>query len=471
MSTHFPALTSPGSSNPASFDKLSPPLVPKPTPLPPSPLQFPRLIQKGALYKRIEVFSTPPPFKVPSLTPSKSASLAENLYSNSSSSSSSSYSACLPPKRLSRASSTFSSLTLNVRFLMPRSLFEKAIFELNANKNLPIFTSLLRIADIMQVFATCQLLRVKSSEVLGAREDFAKLIFKKAFNDYDKMPPFFRSALLRFGYRHRKLTLCGFPLSMRLIELTAKAFPKLRSLDLSRASLTDSLLAISLKKICLLQKLDLSHNPKLTHKGLIELPNLRQLQVLYLDGCNLIGDSALNIISTATTLTLLSLNRCRNITNAGISALCTLLELEHLGLAESCINEVGFAALATLPQLQILDLSHCAVTDKVIEDMPCLRYLLGISLAHCQAISDEGIITLAENNRELVSLNINNCPSLTKISLNALSYIESLEELSVINCPNIKARHIKHFFSQKNCTIAWDKNRSILEERDNGAFY
>ncbi|CAB9527421.1 F-box LRR-repeat protein [Seminavis robusta] len=212
--------------------------------------------------------------------------------------------------------------------------------------------------------------------------------------------------------------------------------------------------------------LDLRGSPKLTDKGLLQLPDLPGLEVAKLDGCHALIGRGLLAFSASHRLHTLSLSNCRRLTDEAIINVSHLASMENLVLEGCrCLTDRALAALPGLSRLQKLDLSQCdLLTDSGLEHLDCLDNLEEVSMGWCRGITNRGInIFTAQPGRErlrvfhlarclvtddgvdylgrlsgLVELNLNGCSRIGGHALaRTLERIPKLEVLDVSYCPGI----------------------------------
>eukprot|EP00803_Ostreobium_quekettii_P002845 evm.model.scf_901.2 EVM.evm.TU.scf_901.2 scf_901:10908-12392(-) len=111
------------------------------------------------------------------------------------------------------------------------------------------------------------------------------------------------------------------------------------------------------------------------------LAPLTMLTSLDLSGCVLLTDASLVVLAQRLRyLKRLWLERCCQVTDAGMAAVATLPQLELLNFAMSddlpCVTNAGFGALAALTGLTVLDLSGCMCSNLApMAAMPRLAHL------------------------------------------------------------------------------------------------
>ncbi len=107
----------------------------------------------------------------------------------------------------------------------------------------------------------------------------------------------------------------------------------------------------------------------------------------------------------------LSLSQCRDITDAALSHLAALPELDSLDLSRTQITDEGLQAISNL-KLRMLDLSYCEnITDKGLQTVKqgkLSQYLKQLKLSNCKKVGDEGVRALRY------------CPNLTLLDLSGL---------------------------------------------------
>jgi Planctomycete cytochrome C/Leucine Rich repeat len=88
------------------------------------------------------------------------------------------------------------------------------------------------------------------------------------------------------------------------------------------------------------------------------------------------------------------------ITDAGLTALATMPNLEHLDLRETAVGDAGVAALAPLGNLRTLGLYGTAVTD---EGVPSIQRLAGVTRLYLGGtrVTDRGIAALRTARKDL----------------------------------------------------------------------
>lgn len=213
--------------------------------------------------------------------------------------------------------------------------------------------------------------------------------------------------------------------------------------------------------------LDLRGSQQVTDRGLLQLTDLRCLEIAKFDNCYSIIGRGLLALSNSHQLHTLSLSNCRCLTDDAIMNISHLSSIEVLLLDGCrCITDISLEAISNLYNLQKLDLSQCdLITDDGIEHLHSLLYIEELSLGWCRLITDTGIerLTLQQNRGEclqnlslarcqitdvgvgylsrlsaLSALDLNGCSLIGSDALgNALQELENLETLDVSYCPNI----------------------------------
>ncbi|KAK3536130.1 hypothetical protein QTP70_031023, partial [Hemibagrus guttatus] len=203
-----------------------------------------------------------------------------------------------------------------------------------------------------------------------------------------------------------------------LLRLVQDQSPTLRSLDLSRTSITpESLRVLVLVPGLCLEELNLSGCKKLTDYSIEHLcRHQRGLHTLDLSGCTeLTSRSMLAVAAELKQLRSLSLSRDWRMTEKGLADLMVLPALSSLDLAE-CVNMSGAELVKGLSSPQ-----HRAQLEK-------------LSLRSCTSIQD--VCSLAKLlSSSLKELDLTSCILLTDPSVRAIaSYLPGLQVLRLGSC-------------------------------------
>jgi hypothetical protein len=187
--------------------------------------------------------------------------------------------------------------------------------------------------------------------------------------------------------------------------------------------------------------LDLRGSQRLTDKGLIQLSDLRNLEVARLDNCYSIAGRGLLAFSASHRLHTLSLANCRRLTDEAVINISHLNSLEALSLGGCrCLTDRSLAALCGLYRLKKIDLSQCdLITDSGLEELENLEEIEELSLGWCRLISDNGLDVLsrqAGRSQTLRILGLARC-ALTDNGVEYLARLHALEELDLNGCSNI----------------------------------
>jgi len=216
-----------------------------------------------------------------------------------------------------------------------------------------------------------------------------------------------------------------------------------------------------------LKVLDLCGSQRLTDRGLLQLGDLRSLEVAKLDNCHSLVGRGLLVFSSSENLHTLSLANCRRLTDEAVVNVSHLTSLQALILDGCrCLTDRSLAAISELYQLQKLDLTQCdLITNSGLDNLHDLRYLDELSLGWCRNISDDGLILLSSQPfrsetlrvlrfarclitdrgigslvklTSLQEINLNGCSNVTGAALgNAIEKLPNLEVLDASYCPNI----------------------------------
>jgi F-box/leucine-rich repeat protein 14 len=187
--------------------------------------------------------------------------------------------------------------------------------------------------------------------------------------------------------------------------------------------------------------LDLRGSQRLTDRGLMQLTDLRRLEVAKLDNCHALMGRGLLALSSSHRLHTLSLANCRRITDEAVINISHLLSLEALSLGGCrCLTDRSLAAVADLYALRKLDLSQCdLISDSGLEQLDNLECLEELSLGWCRQITDQGIDILTaqpERSTTLCILRLARCP-ISDQGVEYLGRLVSLEELDLNGCSGV----------------------------------
>jgi len=177
-------------------------------------------------------------------------------------------------------------------------------------------------------------------------------------------------------------------------------------------------------------------------KGLLAFSNSHRLHTLSLSNCRCLTDEAIINISHLTSITVLSLDGCRCITDIALDAISNLHNLQKLELSQcDLLTDSGLQHLHSLGALKELSLGWCRlITDKGIEIMSSQPNrgitLENVCLARCR-ITDEGVGHLSKL-LALRMLDLNGCSNIGSLALGStLECLSNLETLDVSYCPGI----------------------------------
>ncbi|ORC91886.1 leucine-rich repeat protein 1 (LRRP1) [Trypanosoma theileri] len=222
--------------------------------------------------------------------------------------------------------------------------------------------------------------------------------------------------------------------------------PVLRSVDVSRSSITDdgleglsespSLLNIiledcnSLTDVSILSSIITLEEIKL--RGCIRVTTLGALGLLpmlrILDGSKTsVTDDGLEGLSRSRSLVKIILEECDSLTN--VSILSSIVTLEEIKL-RGCIRVTTLGSLGLLPMLVILDASKTAVTDTGIRGLGASHSLSKIFLEDCGNLTS--VLTLSSI-YSLEEMYIQGCLRMTSIGI--LGTLPTLRLLDASNTP------------------------------------
>lgn len=187
-----------------------------------------------------------------------------------------------------------------------------------------------------------------------------------------------------------------------MLEYVVEAFPKLESINIEGAEITD--------------------------KGLEIVSSMRDLRELRLGQCWQITDSGLQNLRVLKNLEGLDLSECHNVTDMGLKYLSNLHRLRSLDLA-GCenVDGSGFSDLSELKSIRKLVLAGCRnLKDDGIEYLVAFSELEYLNLAGCEEVTDDGTRQLLE----LPKLRILFAPD--NISTRSFEYFSRMTNLEYI---------------------------------------
>ncbi|XP_067291986.1 F-box/LRR-repeat protein 14 isoform X3 [Pseudorasbora parva] len=243
-----------------------------------------------------------------------------------------------------------------------------------------------------------------------------------------------------------------------LLNLLQKQASTIRSLDLSRTSITPESI-----------------------RSIAQVPGLR-LDDLSLRGCKELTDYSIEILCKHQKgLKTLDLGACTELTSRTVLAVGTeLKELQSLSLSQDWkITDKGLIELMVLPCLSTLDLSEClhisgADLVKGLSSPKPRAQLQALSLRNCSYIRDAVMFSLTQLlGSKLRKLDLTSCAYLTDLSVHAIAnYLPALVVLRLGWCKEISDWGLLGMVEPtKNCEPS-DKEEKprLVTEEDLGAF-
>ncbi|KAL3686923.1 hypothetical protein R1sor_013232 [Riccia sorocarpa] len=204
-----------------------------------------------------------------------------------------------------------------------------------------------------------------------------------------------------------------------------------------------------------------------------------KLVELDLGHCNRITDESLKAISQLRLLKTLYLQKCRLVTNSGVSFLAngsTSKSLRNLGLSEcDQLTDGGVLSLQQITTLKLLSLKHCGpniVNIGGIGGLAGASQLRYLNLAFLRNISDASVIAIARNCQNLEDLNLRGCRLLTGGALRAFSGHMKLKFLFLTGCHRISSRDIAEttitYVALEILVLDCKRNRSLSRMGSDG---
>jgi len=158
-------------------------------------------------------------------------------------------------------------------------------------------------------------------------------------------------------------------------------------------------LSITVDKLSRKSVLKFVDNLDLTDSSMRGLRALRNLRILSLTRCKNVSDDGLSHLAGFRQLKTLSLNGCSSVTDAGMPYLAGLTSLNELNLIGTAITYRGLGILTAFGNLETLKLTHCkGITDESIQ---VLRAIPKLKRVHLQ-----GTLVTAKGRQQLPGVNI-----------------------------------------------------------------
>lgn len=166
-------------------------------------------------------------------------------------------------------------------------------------------------------------------------------------------------------------------------------------------SLTDGSLKVLANSLTTLTELSLTKCKLITADGLEYLTKLHSLSKLYINHCEL-NDDALGVLGSMTSLVLLDIGGTSNISDDGLSRLKSL-KLEELNIS-NCrkITDLGLLHVSSMPHLQILDIStfehgsNSCISNTGLTHLVKLKQLQVLTMSGSEDIKENGFLVLAQ---------------------------------------------------------------------------
>nr|SVE74716.1 EOG090X05GA [Daphnia carinata] len=235
----------------------------------------------------------------------------------------------------------------------------------------------------------------------------------------------------------------------RSLRDVTQGLPNIESLDLSGCfNVTDIGIAHALTSdLPTLKRLNLSLCKQITDSSLSRLAQYcRQLQELDLGGCCNVTNAGLLLIAWGLkSLKSLNLRSCWHVSDLGIASLAGLgsdaegnLALEHLGLqdCQKLTDDALMHVSTGLKQLKSINLSFClSISDSGLKYLAKMPSLCELNLRSCDNISDVGMAYLAEGGSRITSLDVSFCDRIDDQAVVHVAHgLVHLKQLSLSAC-------------------------------------
>lgn len=206
------------------------------------------------------------------------------------------------------------------------------------------------------------------------------------------------------------------------VSRTAGSQPKNRALQVARLKELGAKLRIEDGRVL---EVDLT-NSKITDTDLELLSSLSNLTVLSLAGCPNLTDAGLVHLQRLTKLQTLNLGPSK-ITDGGLKNLSELKQLEILNLSGTKIGDAGLAHLSSLKKISVLYLAHTRTTSSGMKTVGAMSELQWLDLKDTD-VNDDGLAHL-RGLKKLRLLGLAGC-EVTDAGVSQLREIKTLEEIT-----------------------------------------
>jgi Leucine-rich repeat (LRR) protein len=161
--------------------------------------------------------------------------------------------------------------------------------------------------------------------------------------------------------------------------------------------------------------------------------HLVHLHDLRLDDCYHITDADLNALRTLTSLRVLDLSSCHELSD--LSALAELTDLRELSVAHNA-RVHDLTPLRHLRLLQTLSVQGCNIDDEDVWSLSNATELVTLNLRSCAHVTDRGLQGLAALTK-MRTLDLHGCRALTDQGLKALAKMQELDTLILSDCEHV----------------------------------
>jgi len=183
---------------------------------------------------------------------------------------------------------------------------------------------------------------------------------------------------------------------------------------------------------------------KLQDQTLADIQNFTNLVTLRFEWCSNLKDPGLRYLTAMTRLSTLDLSFCYEISDEGLPCLA-IPSLTWLSLRR-CDQITDYGISHLLPKLtRLLHLDLCSCEKLTDTGVWCIEGSVGtrietLLLDYCENITDRGVQTIASMN-SLTVLDLSNCPKITSNAFLCLTELKNLKVLELFGskCPKATA--------------------------------
>ncbi|MDR0392158.1 MAG: hypothetical protein LBH59_09645 [Planctomycetaceae bacterium] len=261
---------------------------------------------------------------------------------------------------------------------------------------------------------------------------------------------------------------------------------KLTTLAITNAIITDASVEALVKAFPTLRSLDLSRNALLTDKSMVHIGNLKELESLVVNYCAFSEFGLMNIESLPK-LRALDIRGNVKISSSGLGIVAKMPSLRSLKHMSNMIDDNALAELSAAKNLDTLDMYDFMITDAAGEELNKLPKLSSLVIFRCLNFGSQGLLALKNKPlkrltlRDLASLDdvgmeafrdftalrrlyLHELNSITDVGMMNLVYLKELEELDIWSVPLITDKAIESIAKLPNLKTLSIRSTKITDK-------